>query len=220
MRRSIWCFSSEVGDAVAQQAADAVALFEQRHGMAGARQLLRAGQAGRARAHHRDLLAGLARRHLRRDPALGPALVDDGVLDGLDADRVAVDVQGTGGFARRRADAAGELRKLLVECSTSSARRQSCRYTRSFQSGMMLLTGQPLLQNGMPQSMQRAACCLAWSSFRCSTNSRQFFSRFCGASEASCRRWYSMNPVIFPMISLTQPVVAGWLRHISPNARR
>ncbi|MOA07386.1 hypothetical protein D3C78_1270780 [compost metagenome] len=61
---------------------------------------------------------------------------------------------------------AGQMRpvnsgKLLVECSTSSARRQSCLYTRSFQSGMMLLTGQPLLQNGMPQSMQRAACCLA-----------------------------------------------------------
>ena len=30
---------------------------------------------------------------------------------------------------------------------------------------MMLLTGQPLLQNGMPQSMQRALCTLASSSF-------------------------------------------------------
>ena len=27
--------------------------------------------------------------------------------------------------------------------------------------GMMLFTGQPLLQNGMPQSMQRAPCVLA-----------------------------------------------------------
>ncbi len=33
--------------------------------------------------------------------------------------------------------------KLLVECSTSSASRHWCRYTRSFQSGMMLWTGQP-----------------------------------------------------------------------------
>ncbi|CFW31564.1 Uncharacterised protein [Bordetella pertussis] len=76
---------------------------------------------------------------------------------------------------------------------------------------MMLLTGQPLLQNGMPQSMQRAACCLACSSFRCRTNSRQCLRRFCGASAASCRRWNSIKPVIFPMLILTQPFVAGWL---------
>jgi hypothetical protein len=60
---------------------------------------------------------------------------------------------------------AGQMRpvnsgKLLVECSTSSASRQLLRYTRSFQSGMMLLTGQPWWQNGMPQSMQRAPCSL------------------------------------------------------------
>jgi len=46
--------------------------------------------------------------------------------------------------------------KLLVECRVSIAAFQSWRYTRSFQSGMMLLTGQPDMQNGMPQSMQRA----------------------------------------------------------------
>src|SRR3990167_9187764 len=55
--------------------------------------------------------------------------------------------------------------KLLVECSTSIAFFQSPWYTRSLKSGMMLLTGQPLLQNGVPQSMQRAACTLdCWSS--------------------------------------------------------
>jgi len=36
---------------------------------------------------------------------------------------------------------------------------------------MMLLTGQPLLQNGMPQSMQRAACWRACDSVRVVTNS-------------------------------------------------
>ena len=51
--------------------------------------------------------------------------------------------------------------KLLVECSTSIAFFQSPRYTRSLKSGMMLLTGQPLLQNGVPQSMQRAPWILA-----------------------------------------------------------
>jgi hypothetical protein len=47
--------------------------------------------------------------------------------------------------------------KLLVACSRSTASRQWSRYTRSFQSGMMFPSGQPLLQNGMPQSMQRPA---------------------------------------------------------------
>ena len=51
----------EVGNAVAQQAADAVVLLEHGHLMARARQLLRGGQAGRAGADDGDLLAGLAR---------------------------------------------------------------------------------------------------------------------------------------------------------------
>ena len=67
--------------------------------------------------------------------------------------------------------------KLLVECSTSMALCQSPRNTRSLKSGMTLLTGQPLLQNGVPQSMQRAPCTLDCSSDRPMTNSFQFFRR-------------------------------------------
>ena len=48
----------EIRDAVAQQAADAVALLEHRDGVAGARQLLRGGQTRRAGADHGDALAG------------------------------------------------------------------------------------------------------------------------------------------------------------------
>ena len=71
---------------------------------------------------------------------------------------------------------AGQMRpvnsgKLLVLCSTSIALFQSAWYTRSLKSGMMLFTGQPLLQNGVPQSMQRAPCTLAWLSSRPMTNS-------------------------------------------------
>jgi hypothetical protein len=71
---------------------------------------------------------------------------------------------------------AGQMRpvnsgKLLVLCSTSIAFFQSPRYTRSLKSGMMLLTGQPLLQNGVPQSMQRAPCTLACAVIRPMTNS-------------------------------------------------
>ena len=58
---------------------------------------------------------------------------------------------------------AGQIRpvnsgKLLVACSARTASRQRSRYTRSFQSGITLFSGQPVWQNGTPQSMQRAAC--------------------------------------------------------------
>ena len=51
----------EVGNAVAQQAAGLGPALVDMHVVAGARELLRAGEAGRARADDRDLLAGLAR---------------------------------------------------------------------------------------------------------------------------------------------------------------
>ena len=49
----------EVGNAVHQQSADAIRSLVERHRMAGARELLRARQARRSRADHRDALAGL-----------------------------------------------------------------------------------------------------------------------------------------------------------------
>ena len=52
----------EVGDAVAEQAADAVALLEHGDRVAGAGQLLGAGQARRPRADHGHAPAGRRRR--------------------------------------------------------------------------------------------------------------------------------------------------------------
>ena len=52
----------EIGNAVAQQAAGLGVFLEQMHVMAGARELLRAGEARGAGADDRDLLAGLGRR--------------------------------------------------------------------------------------------------------------------------------------------------------------
>ena len=71
---------------------------------------------------------------------------------------------------------AGQMRpvnsgKVLVECSVWIAFCQSALYTRSLKSGMMLLTGQPFMQKGTPQSMQRAPCTFASSSERWPTNS-------------------------------------------------
>ena len=48
--------------------------------------------------------------------------------------------------------------KLFVACSRSIASPQSSRRARSFHSGIRLPSGHPWWQNGMPQSMQRAAC--------------------------------------------------------------
>ncbi len=53
--------------------------------------------------------------------------------------------------------------KLFVACSRSMAACQSSRQTRSFHSGIRFPSGQPLWQNGMPQSMQRPACFSRWS---------------------------------------------------------
>src|SRR6185312_8079638 len=103
----------EIGNAVAQQPADPVGLFEQHDFVAGARQLLRARHPRRSGADDRDTLAGLPLRRLRLNPTLLPALVDDEVLDRLDAHRIVVDVERAGGFARGWADSPGEFRKVV-----------------------------------------------------------------------------------------------------------
>ena len=106
-------FHLEVGNAVTQQAARLGVFLEHMHLVADARELLRAGHAGRARTDHGNLLAGLLRGDFRLEPAIVPGAVDDRAFDGLDGDRVVVDVERAGGFARRRTDAAGEFRKIV-----------------------------------------------------------------------------------------------------------
>ncbi len=103
----------EVGDAVAQQPADAVALFEHRHRVPGAGELLGASEARRPRADNGNRLAGPLCRRYGLDPALGPAAVDDRAFDRLDRDRVVLDVESARRFARRRADAPGEFREVV-----------------------------------------------------------------------------------------------------------
>ncbi len=106
-------FHLEVGNAVTQQSAGLGVLLIEMHVVAGARELLRAGEARGAGADHGDLLAGLLGSYFRLQPAVLPGAVDDGAFDRLDGDRVLVDVERAGGLARRRADAAGELRKIV-----------------------------------------------------------------------------------------------------------
>ena len=103
----------ELGDAVAQQAADAVGPLEDDHVVPGPGQLLRGGQAGGARADDGDALARLHRRRHGDDPALVPGAVDDRHLDLLDGDGVLVDAEHAGALARSGAQAAGELREVV-----------------------------------------------------------------------------------------------------------
>src|SRR5207249_3509558 len=100
---------------------------------------------------------------------------------------------------------AGQMRpvnsgKLFVEWSRSIASRQRPRYTRSFQSGMMFPSGQPLWQKGMPQSMQRAPWRLRTSSGVRSSNSRQCRSRSGTGCLWTFSRSNSRKPVILPML--------------------
>ena len=103
----------EIRNAVAQQAADAIVLFKQGHIVACARELLRGRHASRAGANDGDFLAGFVFCNHRLDPAFGPSFVNDGVLNGFDANRVIVDVERACGFARGGADAAGELGEVI-----------------------------------------------------------------------------------------------------------
>ena len=82
------------------------------NGVPGARQLLRAGQARRPGADDRDLLAGPRRRRLGLEP-LRDGAIGDRAFDRFDGDRVLVDVERAGRFARRRADPAGDFRKIV-----------------------------------------------------------------------------------------------------------
>ena len=103
----------ELGDPVAQQAADPIGPFEHEHVVAGARQLLGGRQPGGSRTDHDDPLAGPHGRHLRHDPALFERLVDDLDLDLLDRDRRLVDAEHAGRLARRRTQPTGELREVV-----------------------------------------------------------------------------------------------------------
>ena len=103
----------ELGNAVAQQAADPIGALVDGHVVAGARELLRGREPRGPGADHRDALAGLGVRNDRREPALFPRAVDDLDLDLLDRDRRLVDAEHACGLARRRAQPTGELGEVV-----------------------------------------------------------------------------------------------------------
>ena len=103
----------ELGNAVAEQTADAIGFLEDGDEMAGLVQLVRGRQSGRARSDHRHALAGPHRRRRGADPAFVERPLDDRQLDVLDRDRIVVDAEDAGALAGGRAQAAGEVREVV-----------------------------------------------------------------------------------------------------------
>src|SRR6185312_11048854 len=106
-------FQLEVRDAIAQQAARLGVLLIDVNLVTGARELLGAGETGRARPDDGDPLAGLALGQLRLHPSFLEGAVDDRAFDGLDRDRRVLEVERAGGLAWRWADAAGEFGEVV-----------------------------------------------------------------------------------------------------------
>src|SRR5260370_1014649 len=103
----------EIGDPVSQQSASLGELLEHMHVVAGACQLLRAGQSARTRADDGHFLTAPVGGRLRFYPASLERAVGDRAFDGLDGDGIVLDVERAGGLARRRADAAGDLGEIV-----------------------------------------------------------------------------------------------------------
>ena len=103
----------ELGNAVAQQPADAIGAFEDGDSMARTVQLICSGEACRTGADDGDLSAGAAGGRPDRDPAFVERAIDDRDLDRLDRHRVGVDPEHARAFARRGTQPARELWKVV-----------------------------------------------------------------------------------------------------------
>ena len=155
---------TELRNAVAEHAAGDVQRLVDRDLVAHARQIARAGQAGRAGADHGDLVAVGG----RRNGLLGVVLavpVGDEALQTADAHRLALDAAHALGLALRllRADAAADRRQrgLLVE--DLEAPSMSSLATFSMKAGMSICTGQAETQGLFLQCRQRLASSIAIS---------------------------------------------------------
>ena len=102
-----------VGDTVHEQTTNAVGALEDGDFVAALVELVGGSETCRARADNGNLLASARLRRSWDHPAHLETTVDDGALDGLDADRVLVDTKNTGTLARGRADTTGELREVV-----------------------------------------------------------------------------------------------------------
>src|SRR3972149_5093904 len=103
----------EFGDAVTQQAPDAVSALVNSNPMPGAVELIGGGKARRPGAHNGDFLARSRRRLLRLDPTFIEGAVDDGDFDLFDRNGVVIDAEHAGASARRRTKPSGKFGEVI-----------------------------------------------------------------------------------------------------------
>ena len=106
-------FHLECRNPVPQQTADTVGALEHGDEVARPVQLIGRGETGRPGTDDRDALAGAGHRRTRGDPAFVERAIDDRHLDRLDRHRIVVDAEHARALARRGAQPAGELRKVV-----------------------------------------------------------------------------------------------------------
>ena len=102
-----------VGDAVHEKTTNAVRTFVDSHLVAGLVQLVGSSEASGTRTNDGDGLARAPLGRSRDHPAHLEATVDNGTLDGLDANGVLVDAENTSTLTRRRANTASELGEVI-----------------------------------------------------------------------------------------------------------
>ena len=109
----MYLFHFEIRNAVTQQPTNTVVLLKHRDVVTSASQLLRSGQACRARAHNGNTFAGFVGVHHRLNPVFCPSTVNDGVFNRLDTNGIVVNVQRASGLAWRWTNAPSELREIV-----------------------------------------------------------------------------------------------------------
>ena len=154
----------ELGDAVAQQAADAVGPLEHGDVVTGAASAAARRRARRARCRRlRPACPSCGRRRTGRTKPSSHArsTISTSICLIVTAGSLIPSTHAAShGAGHSRPVNSG---KLFVACRRSAAASQRSRYTRSFHSGIRFPSGQPVWQNGMPQSMHRAPCVRTFS---------------------------------------------------------
>ena len=102
-----------VGDAVHEQAADAVGALENGDQMPGAVALGGGTQTSGTGTDHGHFFPGARMGRFCFDPAFVPSLVNDGAFYVMDRDGRSADAEDAGTFARRRADTTGEVGEIV-----------------------------------------------------------------------------------------------------------
>ena len=103
----------EVRNAVAQEAAHAVVFLKHHDVVAHTCELLRGCKPRRTGTHDRHFLACFVSWLFGLDPTLTPTLVNDGVLNGFDADSIRVHIECACGLARSGTNATCEFREIV-----------------------------------------------------------------------------------------------------------